>query len=270
MPKGYDSHSDYMGRVSADVNAREKAVESALRKAFARFISRKEVEVVSFADMTAVDLAQALVSQPVILKPILAVCNIAARAVERDLGIRNLDTYSPRLDGDVAKILAGYLKPFLPPTLEIPTLSRIDRVSYIDKEIRKGKGRWEQKVVAELVKIGKQPFRKRQFEVGGELFELDAAAPVFGDVHTGVDVKRIEARRDIHKRSDEIANKARKLKLAFPRAKFGAVIYYPFSEEHINIQNRLKSPEIDCVVFAGQSEDSIRTAVKLLLAALTD
>src|SRR3990172_12236373 len=108
---------------------------------------------------------------------------------------------------------------------------------------------------------------EKAVEVGGELFELDAAAPVFGDVHTGVDVKRIEARRDIHKRSDEIANKARKLKLAFPRAKFGAVIYYPFSEEHINIQNRLKSPEIDCVVFAGQSEDSIRTAVKFLLAA---
>lgn len=45
-------------------------------------------------------------------------------------------------------------------------------------------------------------------------------------------MKRIEARRDIHKRCDEIVRKAVKLKQIYPKVKFGAVIYYPFIDEH--------------------------------------
>jgi hypothetical protein len=81
-------------------------------------------------------------------------------------------------------------------------------------------------------------------------------------------VKRIEARRDIHKRCDEIVNKARKLKGAYPDSKFGVVVYYPFIEEHVNVQNRLRSPDIDGVVFASQSDDSITNAVRMLLSTL--
>lgn len=50
-------------------------------------------------------------------------------------------------------------------------------------------------------------------------------------------MKRVEARRDIHKRCDEIVNKASKMKMAFPASRFGVIVYYPFIDEHVNIQN---------------------------------
>lgn len=154
--------------------------------------------------MTAYDLAKAIVGQPLILKPLLAACNIAARAIERDLSIKNVNTYSPRISEDQAKVIAGYIKPFLPPYLEIPCLSQIDKIAFIDKEIRKGKGRWEKLIIDNLNRFGIAPFKKRKFYVQEEEFELDAASPKSGDINIGIDVKRIEARRDIHKRCDEI------------------------------------------------------------------
>jgi hypothetical protein len=259
-----------MNWVKADADTRQEAVESALRNAFSHFIERREVEVVVFSGMSALDLATAILTQPLILKPLLACCNIAARAIERDLDIKNLDTYSPRLNEDHAKVIAGYIKPFLPPYLELPALSRVDRVSYIDKEIRKGKGRWERSILEALNRYGQASFRKRMFDAGGEQFELDAATPEEGDIQIGIDIKRIEARRDIHKRCDEIVNKASKLKSAFPGARFGAVVYYPFINEHVNIQNRLRSSQVDAVVFASESDESIGNAVRLLLAALRE
>lgn len=83
-----------------------------------------------------------------------------------------------------------------------------------------------------------------------------------------VDVKRIEARRDIHKRCDEIVNKASKTKVRFPSAQFAAVIYYPFVAEHTNVLSRLTSESIDCVVFASDSLESVKDAVSLLIATL--
>ncbi len=268
MSDGYGTHRDYMDWVKEDAESRQKAIENALRKAFIGFIERREVEVVIFSNMNAFDLANAIMAQPLILKPLLACCNVAARAIERDLNIKNLDTYSPLLDENHAKVIAGYIKPFLPAYLELPALSQVDRVAYIDKEIRKGKGRWEQRISKALNQYGEASFRKRWFEVGGEQFELDAATPGKGDIQIGIDVKRIEARRDIHKRCDEIVNKASKLKSVFPMAKFGAVVYYPFIDEHINIQNRLRSSDIDGVVFASESEESVENAVRLLLSTL--
>lgn len=174
----------------------------------------------------------------------------------------------PRLSDDHAKVVAGYIKPFLPPFLDLPTLIQVDRLSYIDKEIRKGKGRWEKRILEMLNQYATSTFRKRKFTAAGEQFELDAASPERGDILIGVDVKRIEARRDIHKRCDEIVNKAGKLKSVYPNAKFGVVIYYPFIDEHTNIQNRLRSSAIEGTVFASQSEPSLENAVKMLLAAL--
>jgi len=268
MPDRYGSHLDYMKWVKKDANLRKKKIEKALREVFCDFIEKREVEVIVFSNMSAFDLAKAIVARPVILKPLLAACNIAARAIERDLSIKNLDTYSPRISGDQAKIIAGYIKPFLPSHLEIPALSTVDRIAFIDKEIRKRKGRWEKKILEALNQFGSLQFRKRMFTVRGEQFELDAASPESGDVRVGIDIKRIEARRDIHKRCDEIVNKADKLKLAFPSSKLGVVIYYPFIEEHINIQNRLRSDNIDGVVFAAESEESIESAVRMLLPTL--
>ncbi|MBI3944908.1 MAG: hypothetical protein HY321_03245 [Armatimonadetes bacterium] len=202
------------------------------------------------------------------LKPLLASCNIAARAIERDLGIRNVDTYAPRLSEDQAKVIAGYVMPFLPSYLALPALSLVDRTEFVDKEVRKGKGRWEKRILDALNRHAQVSFRKRHFEIGGEQFELDAAAPAQGDVEIGIDVKRIEARRDIHKRCDEIVNKASKLKEAFPQSRFAAVVYYPFIDEHINIQNRLRSSAVDQVVFASDSVASVENAVVMLLSML--
>jgi len=268
MPDKYGSHADYMGWVKEDADSRQETIEDALREAFSNFIERREVEVIVFSSMTALDLARAIVNHPLILKPLLAACNIAARAIERDLSIKNLDTYSPRLNGDKAKVIAGYIKPFLPSYLEIPALSRIDRVAFFDKEIRKRKGHWEKKILEALNRFGKLQFHKRMFLAEGEQFELDAASPEVGDIKFGIDIKRIEARRDIHKRCDEIVNKADKLKSTFPSCKFGVVIYYPFIEEHTNIQNRLRSENIDGVVFAFEAKESIETAVRILLSTL--
>jgi len=268
MPDRYGTHADYIDWVKEDADSRQKAVENALRKAFSGFIERREVEVIVFSAMTAFDLADAIITYPVILKPLLAACNIAARAIERDLSIKNVDTYNPRLSEDQAKVIAGYIKPFLPPYLEIPALTQIDRVAFIDKEIRKGKGRWEKKIIESLNRFSSLEFQKRMFIVEGEQFELDAASPKSGDIKVGIDIKRIEARRDIHKRCDEIVNKANKLKLAFPDSRFGAVIYYPFIEEHINIQNRLRSDKVDGIVFASEARESIENAVRILLSTL--
>jgi len=268
MPEGYESHADYMEWVKDDADSRQEAIEDALRKAFPNFIENREVEVIVFSSMSAFDLAKAIIKHPLILKPLLAACNIAARAIERDLSIKNVDTYSPRLTGDQVMVIAGYIKPFLPAYLEIPALSQLDRVAFIDKEIRKGKGRWEKTILESINRFGGLQFHKRMFVSEGEQFELDAASPESDDIKVGIDIKRIEARRDIHKRCDEIVNKAAKLKSAFPVSKFGAVVYYPFIEEHTNVQNRLRSDNIDGVVFASEAQESIENAVRILLSTL--
>lgn len=268
MPEGYGSHADYMSWVSKDAEARQAEVEEALHRAFAPFIETRSVEVIVFAGMTAQDLAKAISSKPVVLKPLTAVCNIAARAIERDLGIRNLDTYTPRLTAGQAAAVAGYIKPFLPPYVEVPALSHLDRTAFVDKEIRKTKGRWERGIVEALNRFAALQFRKRKFRSGDEEFELDAASPSSGAVTVGIDVKRIEARRDIHKRCDEIVNKAARLKAAHAEARFAAVIYYPFIDEHGNVRSRLESEDIDAVVFAAEAKESVESAVKMLVARL--
>jgi hypothetical protein len=260
---------DYMSRVTAEADRRQKDVEAALKQAFMRFIEKREVEVILFCNMTANDLAKAILAQPKVLKPILVACNIAGRAIERDLGIKNLDTYSPNTSTENAQIIAGYIKPFLPPYLEIHALCHLDRTSYVDKEVRKSKGRWERIVLSSLNQNATVPFRKRKFAFGREEFEIDAATPIEGSIRIGVDIKRIEARRDIHKRCDEIANKSRALRSAFHGARFGAVIYYPFIDEHANIQSRLGSAGVRNVVFAGESNESISTAIRMLLSSIT-
>lgn len=268
MPEGYSSHADYISWVAEDAETRQAAIEVELRKAFAEFIEVRQVDVIIFLNISVLDLANAIINHPSILKPLVASCNIASRAIERDLQIKNVDTYNPRLSEQQVSAIAGYIKPFLPAYLEIHALSHLDRVEFIDKEIRKGKGRWERKINNALNRFSSVQFKKRKFESSGEEFELDAASPENGPVQIGIDVKRIEARRDIHKRCDEIVNKAAKLKSAFPEAKFAAIIYYPFIDEHINIQNRLSSKDIDAVSFASESNDSIENAMRMLLAHL--
>lgn len=268
MAKDYSSHADYMARVSPEAKARIKEIEAGLRAAFGSHIESRRVEVIVFSDVSIDELANALLSHPQILKPLFAVCSLGGRGPARDLDVRNLNTYRPKLTRDKANQLAGYMKPFLPDCVEIPTIVKVDELGFLDKEIRKAKGGWETRIREAANKWGRVVFTKRKFTVDGQKFELDAAFPKTGDVRIGIDVKRIEARQDIHKRCDEIVNKAAKLSSVFPTAKFGAVIYYPFPTEHVNVQSRLKSSNIHGIAFAGDSDASIDNAMKLLLANL--
>jgi hypothetical protein len=112
-------------------------------------------------------------------------------------------------------------------------------------------------------------FRKRKFTCDGEGFEIDAAYPSTGVViKVGVDIKRIESRRDIHKRADEIINKATKFKKVYPEGKFTALVYYPFPTQHINAQSRLHSAHIDEIFFAGETTSSLEFAVEMLVGKL--
>lgn len=268
MPEGYDSHADYMDWVKTDAAARQGEIYEALINAFGPFIEGREVEIINFSAITAMELAAAIEGYPRILKALLACCNVAGRAIERDLDIRGIDTYEPRLTEPKCAAIAGYLKPFLPQEISVPALSELDRFFFVDKEIRARKGRWERSILQSLNELSRMTFRKRKFEVSGEYFELDAAAPETGAIEVGIDIKRIEARRDIHKRADEIINKAAKFKTAFPNGQFAAVVYYPFTAEHVNVQNRLASPDIDAVYFTSHSGEQVFVAIGLLVDRL--
>jgi hypothetical protein len=171
------THKDFIGSVKASADARQEALEKVLKEAFSRHIEKRQVEVIIFSSVTASDLSEAIFSEPEVLKPLFASCNIAARAIERDLGIKSVDTYSPRLSRDQAGMIAGYIKKFLLAYLEIPTLAQIDRVYFIDSEIRKLKGAWEKSILAALNEYSETEFHKRTFVADGEEFEVDAATP---------------------------------------------------------------------------------------------
>lgn len=261
----YGTHSLYVSRVLPQANQRTGEVTEALQRAFQQFIRREEVEVIDFEAQSATDLANALLAFPIILKSLLALCNIAGRAIERDLDLKNIDTYGLKLTRDQAHQIAGFVKSFLPPSVSVATLAQIDRNAFFDKEIRAHKGQWEKLVTEALCRLSNLEFRKTKFANGDQEFELDSAHRAGSEILYGVDVKRIEARRDIHKRADEIANKAAKLKATYPNAKFGAMIYYPFTTEHGNIRDRLAGARIDSIVFAGEKRESIESAVRLML-----
>jgi hypothetical protein len=271
-PEVYSTHQDYIGAVKPEADTRQEAIENALRAAFEGFIESREVDVILFGNMSAEVLAKAMEAHPEVVKTILAASNIAARAIERDLGIKNFGTYEPRFKAGQAAIIAGYVKPHLPPYLAIPALSLLDRWAFIDKEVRKSKGRWEKLICSAA--NSHDPggnYRKCKFDVEEESFELDAACKDSqGRILIGIDVKRIEARRDIHKRCDEIINKAAKLKSAHASSKFGVVVYYPFIEEQANILSRLSSPTIDGIMFASATDESVKRAVKMLLDKLKE
>lgn len=206
---------------------------------------------------------------PKILKPLLSYCGIGSRAIARDLGIPNLDTYNPRVTSNEARQIAEYLTKWLRGVIPLDVLVEIDRAEYADTQKRTLKGAWEKAVRNVITNESGLEFVKRRFvapavgEGSPETFELDLAFPKGGKIKVAIDVKRIEARQDYQKRSDEILGKAAALKRLYYSAKFAAFVYYPFNEKEV--QSRLNSPDIDEVVFAGADTVSIRRAAKLLL-----
>jgi hypothetical protein len=267
VPRGYGTHADFLDMVRESATRRAEAVQAELRTAFRRFVREEPVLVIQLADINVHDLAQILRQHPLVLKPLVIAANVAARAIERDLGIANVDTYEPKLSPEESAAIAGYLKPFLPASVALPTLVQLDQVEYVDKEIRALKGRWEKRVTDALSRGSGRQFGKRKIDVQGEGFEIDAAFPLDGDVQFAVDIKRIEARRVFHKRVDEIVNKATKVKKHNPGAKFGTVMYFPFEDQHAQIRNRLGEPAVDAVAFANELDASIEQAARHILRA---
>ncbi len=209
------------------------------------------------------ELATAFHKYPVIIKAICSCVNVAQRALKRDLKV-DLDTYTDRIDEVRAGILAGFLKPMLPDRIAVPALMELDRYTWTDKEMRAAKGRWEEAVRDAISEATRVKFKKRKFQANDENFEIDAAYPTSGLIEIAVDVKRIESPRDIHKRADEIINKAAKFKASHSNGKFFAVVYYPFPAEYINVVSRLKSDYIDGLFFAAQTASSVASAAGYL------
>lgn len=263
----YSSHKHQFD-LAAPPKQRVDELTSALTTAFKNVIQLREVPFIVFDDLTAMELAEAFMQYPIIIKPTLSCVNVAQRAISRDLNI-TFDTYGGKVNREHAAAIAGYVKALLPPAIAIPALLELDRYAWTDKEMRALKGNWEKAITLAVNSRSGTDFRKRYFEVAGERFEIDAGHPSTGkQIEVAIDIKRIESSRDIHKRADEIINKATKFKTVFPKAQFIAVIYYPFPTQHGNVTSRLKSDFIDNIFFAGESESSIITAVEFLLGSI--
>jgi hypothetical protein len=267
LAREYSGHQEQL-KNSRPSPERIAQIESSLIAAYKSVLEYREVPFIRFGDLNAAELADAFVAHPLIIKPTLCCVNVAQRAISRDLGF-DLDTYSAKITAEQARILAGYIKPFLPPTIAVPALVELDRYFWTDKELRAHKGNWERTITEAINRASTVVFRKRKFVSDDEEFEIDAAYPAKGEpIEVGVDVKRIESRRDIHKRADEIINKATKFKKTYPKGKFVALVYYPFPTQHVNAQSRLHSANIDAVFFAGETQSSIDNSVEMMVGKL--
>lgn len=266
MSNVYSNHKEQLDRALPSPE-RQTALVDAMQSAFAQYLVQREVAFIQFDSMSVDDLAEAFCKYPIIVKSVLASVNVASRAIARDLGV-DLDTYATSLDLQRAATLAGYLKPLLPRELALPALIELDRYFWTDKQMRAHKGAWEKAVVHALNTYGCIRFKKIKFHSSSnkEEFELDASAVNTAGTMIGVDIKRIESPRDIHKRSDEILNKAVNFKATYPEGLFFVIVYYPFPSEHDNVKSRLSGGYIDAVFFAGETEYSVNQAASYLLA----
>ena len=262
----YSSHRDQI-LGAQPTPERIKTLTKCLEEAFSKVIAYREVPFIVFEDLNVDELANAFINYPIIIKPILTCVNVAQRAIRRDLGF-DYNTYSGTISELKAHQLAAYIRPLLPTAIAIPALMELDRFFWADKSIRAKKGGWEKSVTEAINEQSNKTFRKRRFKCDGEEFEIDAAFPANGNIDVAIDVKRIESPRDIHKRADEIINKATKFKKVFPGGTFVAVVYYPFPNQHINLQSRLHSPFINQVFFAGETPSSIKNASDMIVGTL--
>ena len=225
----YSSHKDQL-LDSGPSEERRNNLQQSLMTAFEKAIVYHSVPFIAFGELDAAELAAAFVHFPSIVKPTMSCVNVAQRAIKRDLGF-DFDTYGNTITEQQALLLAGYVKPFLPPMIAVPALMELDRYFWTDKEMRARKGNWERIITDAINAISDKAFRKRKFVCDSQEFEIDAAYPSdLGEIEIAIDVKRIESQRDIHKRADEIINKAAKFKEGLPNWKLLRRGLFPFSQ----------------------------------------
>lgn len=143
--EGYTNHRNQIESVQG-LDERLTQLSEAMYEGFKKYLISRESYFINFKDMTADELADVLFEYPIIIKSVLASVNVASRAIKRDLEI-DIDTYKLNITKTKAGILAGYIKPMLPSEISIDALCELDRWFYVDKEIRKNKGRWEKEIL---------------------------------------------------------------------------------------------------------------------------
>ncbi len=241
---------------------RKIQIEKAIREHMGDHLTIVEETAINLSDMTPHQLALAIHEAPILLKSLSAVCNIAQRVFRLATGM-NVDTYPDKISLGKAERIAEFLKAFLPDKITMKEVILTDQWWYIDKETRKFKGTgWEGVVRQTLDVLSGLEFKKRKFK--NRKYEIDAAYPAKGRIEIGVDVKRIQSPRDIHKRSDEIINKAAHMKDEYPDSRFYAVIFYPFGDKEA-LELRFENSQVDGIFYAGESKESIEEACDALL-----
>lgn len=265
LEEDLDSEIARYNLVLVPAEKRAEKIEAELALALEHYITLTEARLIDISSLTPEALGKILFEHPHILKPLIALSAIGGRAFDKDLGISNVDTYNPKIDEQEAKCIGKYLLNLLPNKFSLETLVQVDRLQFIDKEKRKIKGRWEDDIRKVLKEQTGLPFVKKMIRVVKK-YEIDAAYFKNDYLEYAIDVKVMGAKRDIHKRSDEIINKSVAYKQLYPKGKFAAVVYYPFNPE--DVIDRLKRPTIDSIVFADASQESIVIAVKELIKDL--
>jgi hypothetical protein len=253
-------HGEYVKRVASDAATRRSEIETLFKTLFPDLICTAECQIIKLGQVDQPRLASALLSNPKLLKPLLAVCNMGKRAIAQDLGLE-VDTYRPRLTAASAEAIASYLKPMLPVEISLEAIGRLDSYQFVDTAIRKSKGRWEKRVCAAFETVGLRG-HKRKFQPSKdsrEEFELDFAMPIEGDIEVGVDVKHIGHPSDKQKRGDEIVNKALKLWEKYPNALFFSIVKYPYPDDQEPLRARLRptTRQFDGLYLAGDDEESL-------------
>jgi len=264
--EGYNSEIDYFQIVSPSAERRANEIETEIAMAFQDWIKIYESRLIDISGITPDQLGEILFNHPKLLKPLSVLGVVAGRAFEKDLGIKNINTYEPNLDKQESVKIAGYLLNQIPREFLLESLRELDRNQFIDKEKRKFKGSWENQIREMLVNLSGLDFSKCKITVSGEEYEIDAAYFEGKYLKYAIDVKKIGARRDFQKRSDEIVNKSDAYKRRFPNGNFAAVVHYPFEKDAV--RSRLNRESIDLVVFANDSPESIAEAVKDLITNL--
>ena len=266
------SHAERLDRVRDEAEAREAAVTVSLAHAFEGVLVTEPTDWVRFDLMDAAELAAIPRTSPGIAKGLLEACNLASRALERDLGIQ-VNLYRPTFSAQESVKLAGLLLGRLPARLPLATLTALDRRAFVDKQLRAEAGNWERRVLDALNHLAAEHrFAKHKLKGADGTFELDCAAfhARSGSLAGAVDVKRINGvARDVLNRARDIRDTARKLRACHAELPLVAVIYYPDPAEHDVIRQQIsQGSDVRDVLFASEEPSSLEAVALAALAAL--
>src|SRR5437667_10555444 len=89
--RDYASHRDYVKRATPAANERAKLIRERAAEAFKDDIRDERCLVIHFADINATEIGRILAKYPVLAKPLMILCNVAVRAIERHRGTKGVN-----------------------------------------------------------------------------------------------------------------------------------------------------------------------------------